>query len=207
MRSVASSSTLPGFDLHIESYVPPGSGMSSSAALTVSLLRALRDLYALPFDDVELARIAQRAETEFVGAPIGMDQMACSLGRPREWLFLDTRWLAFERVTLPAAATLVVINSGVQHQPPAVSTPCGAASRSRPRTVDTLRDLDITAIPQIEKLPYPLAGRARHVVTENQRVHDTVRALRAQRSKSGRGTLFRIACLDARRLSGIYGRG
>ena len=191
LRSVTSN--LPGFDLHIESDVPPGSGLSSSAALTVSLLRGLRDLYKFRFDDVELAKIAQRAETEFVGAPIGiMDQMACSLGRRGEALFLDTRSLAFERVALPADAAVVVIDSGVRHQHAS-----GAYAVRRRESfaaaklmgVDTLRDLDLTAIPQIDKLPDPLSRRARHVVTENQRVHETVRAM-ARNDVATVGALF-----------------
>jgi galactokinase len=172
---------LPGFEVHIESDVPLGSGLSSSAALTVSMLRALRDLFGLTFDDIELARIAQRVETDFVGAPIGiMDQMACSLARPGEALFLDTRSLSFERIPLPRDAELVVIDSGVRHQH------AGGEYATRRREsfaaakllgVDWLRDLDTGALDAIDALPEPLARRARHIVTENQRVHDTVQAL------------------------------
>ena len=91
-------------------------GLSSSAALEVSVLRALRRLFGLEFDDVRLARIGRAVETDFVGAPIGiMDQMASSLAGVGEALFVDTRTLATEPVALPAATELVVINSGVAH--------------------------------------------------------------------------------------------
>ena len=71
-----------GFDARLTSEVPLGSGLSSSAALEVGLMRALRTAFGLALDDVPLALLAQRAENEFVGAPVGiMDQMACSLGR------------------------------------------------------------------------------------------------------------------------------
>src|SRR3954469_2647198 len=88
-----------GFDLHLASTVPIGAGVSSSAALEISLLRALRTRFALELDDVMLARLGQKAETDFVGAPVGiMDQMASSLGRDGEALFLDTRTLAYEHI-------------------------------------------------------------------------------------------------------------
>jgi galactokinase len=172
---------LPGFDLRIESDVPLGSGLSSSAALEVSLLRGLRDLFGLPLDDVELARVAQRAETEFVGAPVGiMDQMACSLARDGEALLLDTRTLDYRRVPLPLDAELVVINSGVQHHN------AGGAYATRRREsfeaarrlgVPYLRDLTPADLDRVNALPEPWARRARHVVTENQRVADAATAL------------------------------
>src|SRR5687767_1712605 len=80
-----------GFDLRIDSAVPLGAGVSSSAALEISVLRALRDLFAFTADDVLLARIAHAVETDFVGAPVGvMDQIAVSLGQEGEALFIDT---------------------------------------------------------------------------------------------------------------------
>jgi galactokinase len=190
LRGIAAD--LPGFDLQIESDVPVGSGLSSSAALVVAVLRALREACHLTFDNVQLARIAQRVETEFVGAPVGiMDQMACSLGQAGEALFLDTRSLVVERIPLPATADLVVINSGVRHQH------AGGEYAVRRREsfeaaeclgVKWLRDLDLTSLPRIEALPDVLARRARHIVTENARVHDTVQAL-------SRGDLQRTGAL------------
>src|SRR5688572_28645019 len=83
---------LEGLDVEISSRIPVGAGVSSSAALTVSTLRALRRLLALDIDDVALAVMARRVETDFVGAPVGvMDQMAASLGSEGEALFIDTR--------------------------------------------------------------------------------------------------------------------
>jgi galactokinase len=175
---------LTGLDLRITSSVPIGAGVSSSAALEISLLRALRALFALPFDDVEIARIGQAAEVEFVGAPVGiMDQMACSLAADHEALFLDTRSLAFERIGLPPAAELAVVDSGVAHQH---ATGDYALRRresfeaARALGVPYLRDLDEGAMPAIERLPALLARRARHVVTENARVLHAVDALRTQ---------------------------
>src|SRR4051794_22617715 len=78
---------LPGFDARIASDVPLGSGVSSSASLSVAMLRALRKVFALGIDDVALALLAKRSENEFIGAPVGvMDPMACSLCEERSAL-------------------------------------------------------------------------------------------------------------------------
>ncbi len=175
--------SVAGMELEIASEVPAGSGLSSSAALEVSLLRALRAAFDLPLDDVRLAWIGQRAENEFIGARVGiMDQMAASLADERTALFLDTRSLAYERVPLLAATELVVIHSGISH-----SHAAGAYNTRRAECeracellgVGQLRDLDLEDLPRVEGLPEPLGRRARHVVTEDARVLDAVAALRA----------------------------
>src|SRR5947209_8595309 len=100
----------------IRSAVPLGAGLSSSAALCVAVLRALREAYALPVGDLQIALLAQQVETDFVGAPVGvMDQMASSLADQRTALFIDTRSLAYERVPLPEGTAIVVIDSGIRH--------------------------------------------------------------------------------------------
>src|SRR6266545_3864503 len=96
--------------------VPMGSGLSSSAALEIALLRALREAFALALTDVQLAQIGQRVENDFVGAPVGiMDQMVCSLGETGQALFLDTDSLTWQLVPMPRSAELVVIDSLVRH--------------------------------------------------------------------------------------------
>lgn len=172
---------LGGFDLRIESDVPPGSGLSSSAALEVSLLRALREAFRLDLDDVKLALAGQKAENDFVGAPVGvMDQMASSLADATTALFLDTRTLRYQRIPLPARAELAVIDSGVSHSH---ST---GEYRVRRREcekaaellgVPQLRDLDRNDLWRLAALPEPLDRRARHVITENARVRGAVAAM------------------------------
>ena len=172
----------PGFDVQIESTVPAGAGVSSSAALEVSVLRALRDLLVFDADDLTLARMAHAAETDFVGAPVGvMDQIAVTIGEEGEALFIDTRTLHMESVPLPSCLEIVVIDSGVPH------AHAGGMYATRRREsfdaaarlgVEWMRDLDRRTLSRIDALPPPLAGRARHVVTENQRVLEAVRALR-----------------------------
>ena len=178
---------LSGFDAWVTSDVPIGAGLSSSAALEVALCRALRDAFALGLDDLEIARIGRAAETDFIGAPIGiMDQMAASLGSVDAALFLDTRTLGYELVPLPPSLELVVVDSGVTH------AHAGGEYAERRAEVDraayilelhTMRDAlerDPRATSAaIAMLAPPLDRRARHVVSENKRVLDTVVALRA----------------------------
>ena len=184
---------VPGLDIRIESTVPAGAGVSSSAALEVSLLRALRTLLSLDLDDVAIARMARAVETDFVGAPIGiMDQMAASVGREGEALFLDTRSLQFERLPFPPTLAVAVIDSGVAH-----AHASGEYARRRGESfeaaallgVATLRDVGASDAPRIAALPPTLARRARHIVTENRRVLEVVEALRAGDARRV-GTLF-----------------
>jgi galactokinase len=174
---------LGGFDLRLESDVPLGSGLSSSAALEISLLRALRQAFALDVDDLALARLGQRAENEFVGARVGiMDQMAAMFSDTTAALFLDTRSLEFRRVALPRDADLVVIHSGVVHRHAGNEYNARRADCERACQllgVRALRDLTPDDLPRLDALPERIRRRARHVITENDRVVRFVRALEA----------------------------
>jgi galactokinase len=170
-----------GVDLRIDSSVPPGSGLSSSAALEIALGRALRAGFALPVDDISLAKLARTAENDFVGAPVGiMDQMACTLADATSALFLDTRSLEYVRLPMPRRAALAVIDSGVSHRHAS-----GEYAVRRSQCAEAARRLgvaelrDITDCERAADLPGPLDRRARHVITENQRVLETVEALAA----------------------------
>jgi galactokinase len=175
---------LRGVDVRVESEVPVGSGLSSSAALEVAFARGLRTLFGLELDNVSLARLSQRAENEFVGAPVGiMDQMAASIARDGSAVFLDTRTLEFEEIPLMPTTELVVIHSGISHSHQAGDyatrrRECEQASLLL--EVPQLRDLDLADLPRIESIPDPYRQRARHVVTENARVLDAVAAIRSQ---------------------------
>ena len=165
-----------------------GSGLSSSAALEIALLRALREAFRLPLTDTDLARLGQRAENELVGAPVGiMDQMVCSLGQPGHALFLDTASLSYQLVPLPPSVELIVIDSQVRHQHASgeyrtrraeCEQACAALNVERLRDVDPV-SLDLADT--LEALPTPLGRRARHVVNENRRVLQMVDALRHER--------------------------
>jgi galactokinase len=184
-----------GFEAHIASTVPVGSGLSSSASLEIALGRALRSAMQFALSDEDLARAGQRAENEFVGAPVGiMDQMACCFARERSPMFLDTRSLTFESVMLPDAAGVLVVHSGVTHQ----HAGGGYAARHRECAdaaaalgVQALREVSEADLPSVlRSLPEPLGRRVRHVVTENARVRRTVAAFRAG-DMTGAGELFR----------------
>ena len=196
LRQEGLGERLRGFKLRVSSQVPVGSGLSSSAALLVSLLRGLRIALALPLSEVELARLARRAEVELVGAPVGiMDQLACALCGPGAALLLDTRSLAMQTVPLPPSLELVVIHSGVVHSHAA------GDYRTRRReceqaavqlAVKSLRDLGPADLSQIMSLPEPLGRRVRHVVMENARVQAAVAALQAADGEL-LGSLFRAS--------------
>jgi galactokinase len=175
---------LRGFALAVSSEIPMGAGLSSSAALSVAVLRALRLAFDWPLDDVDLARLARKIETDFVGAPVGiMDPMAVSLAGEREALFLDTRSLFHQCVPIPDGCELGVIDSGVPH------TNAGPGYRTRRAECDEaarrlgvpeLRDLLGRNVEELAAgLPPPLGRRVRHVLTENARVLAFVDAMRA----------------------------
>ncbi len=179
----AGGHTLGGFEARIDSTVPIGSGLSSSAALEVAVTRALREAFSLEIDDLSIAKLGQRVENEFVGARVGiMDQMVSSLGGDGAALFIDTLDFTYKRVSLPADADVVVINSGVRH-----SNSGGGYNTRRSECeqackllgVRLLREAGPGELPRVEALPEPLRRRARHVVTENQRVLDAVAAISA----------------------------
>jgi galactokinase len=175
--------TLHGFDARIDSGVPLGAGLASSAALTVAFLRGLRQLFGWALDDLSLARLAQRAEVEFVGAPVGMmDPLACSVGIPGAALFIDTQSLRTEHVPLPRSLGLAVLHSGMTHAHASGEyrirrRECEDAARRL--GVPSLRAVGPADLPRIAELPSPLDRRARHVVTENARVLAAVEVLKA----------------------------
>lgn len=174
---------VPPLMVHISSDVPIGSGLSSSAALEIALLRALRTLLGLTLDDVSLALLGQQAEVRFAHVNCGiMDQMAASLADTRHMLFLDTRTLERRLLPLPDGAELIVIDSGV-HRALANSkynerrTECEEAVRQL--GVKALRD--VTDATLMDNLPEPLRRRARHVVRENNRVLEASQGISAER--------------------------
>jgi galactokinase len=168
-----------GFDAIVCSSVPVGGGLSSSAALAVALLRALRARFALALDDLALAELAHWSETRHVGVPVGMlDPMACSLADERTALLIDMQTRACERLALPEAVEIAVVGSGVAHR----NAEGGYRTRrdecrraAAELGVASLRD---ATVDRLGELPEPLARRARHVITENARVLAGVQALR-----------------------------
>lgn len=177
LTAALAGAPLKGFSLELRSDVPQGAGLSSSAALELSVLRALRSCFALDLDDVALARIGQRAEVDFVGAPTGlMDQLASSLGKPDHALAIDMRSLQTQTIAIPESLEIAVIDSGVTH---AHEGPSGYRQRraecDRAVALAGVRSLrDLSSVPRLEPL---LERRVRHVLSENERVTATAEAL------------------------------
>ncbi|TQJ30083.1 galactokinase [Microbacterium sp. SLBN-146] len=177
-----------GVDLAFSSDVPVGAGLSSSAAIENATAVALDDVWQLGLDRVDLAQAGRRAENDAVGAPTGiMDQMASMLGRADAAIFLDCRSLDANVVDLGFAAAgldLVVIDTGVTHAHSTGGYGERRAACERGAAimgVPALRDLSVDDLPRAQELMDDVTfRRVRHVVTENQRVLDTVRTLREE---------------------------
>jgi galactokinase len=179
---------LVGASLQISGGLPPGAGLSSSAALEVALCLALAELgsqhaSAAPedVDRTELAQLCARVENDWVGAHTGLlDQLASLYGAPDAALRIDFRTLAVEQVPLRLGDwRLVVLDSGERH----VHASSGYNERRAECAracellgVESLRDASSDAI---EGLPEPLRRRAEHVLGENEHVREAVAALRA----------------------------
>ncbi|PPF77866.1 galactokinase [Subtercola sp. Z020] len=176
---------LPGFTLHIHSAVPIGAGLSSSAAIECATAVALNEFWQLGLTPKELARVGQIAENQAVGAPTGiMDQSASMLGRSDAAVFLDCRSMQTESVPLGLGAEgleVLVIDTRVSHDHATGGYAARRAScelAAATMGVESLRDLAPADLPRMqEELDDETFRRARHIVTENDRVEETVRRL------------------------------
>lgn len=180
--------SLTGVDIAIASEVPVGAGLSSSAAIEGATAAALNDIWGRGLDRVALAQAGRRAENEAVGAPTGiMDQMASMRGESDAGIFLDCRSLEGDVVDLGFAAAgleVLVIDTRVTHAHSTGGYGERRAACERGAAlmgVPALRDLTVDDLPRAQQLMDDVTfRRVRHVVTEDQRVLDTVRTLRAE---------------------------
>ena len=181
-----------GFDLYVESDVPVGAGLSSSAAIECSVAMGLNDLWEANLERSTLAKIGQRAENEIVGAPTGiMDQTASLFGVVDHVVFLDCRSLVSEAIPLGLqqnSLEIVVMDTKVSHR----LVDGGYAARraaceegAKQMGVSSLRDLSVSDLARAELLLDPLVyKRTKHVVTENSRVLETVELLKSSGPKA-----------------------
>jgi len=180
---------LCGADLVVSTDVPLGSGLSSSAALEVSVAHALTTAAGLPFAPVEIARICQRAENDYVGMRCGiMDQYVSACGVAGNALLIDCRSLESRNVPIAPNLRLLIANSNVRHQHAggeynARREACEEGVRLlRPYLgpIAALRDVTPADLERHRRiLPELIHRRCRHIVTENARVLEAERALKA----------------------------
>ncbi|WP_260639150.1 galactokinase [Streptomyces angustmyceticus] len=205
-----------GADLHFDSTVPTGAGLSSSAALEIATALALGDLYGLGQEPQHLARLAQRAENAFVGVPCGiMDQTAAACCTEGHALFLDTRDLGRRQIPFDLAGEglrLLVVDTRVKHElgdGAYAERRAGCERGARALGVRALRDVPYAHLPEaLARLADEPAIQAlvRHIVTENHRVEEVVAHLDAGRTRAigplltaGHASLrddFKISCRE-----------
>jgi galactokinase len=177
--------TSKGFDLYVESNVPVGAGLSSSAAIECSVALALNDLWGAGLSKNVLAKVGQKAENEIVGAPTGiMDQTASLFGQADHAVFLDCRTLDAKATALSLEENgleIWVMDTRVAHR----LTDGGYAARrascekaTELLGVSSLRDVTVESLEASKHLLDDVVyKRAKHVVTENERVQQTVKLL------------------------------
>jgi len=191
--------TFDGANLAIASDVPIGAGLSSSAALEISVGFAFSEMAGLEISRLRLAQAAQEAEHVFVGTNSGlMDQMTASLAQESHAMLIDCRSLQVTQIPMRLPSTAIVIcDTRMKHA--LVSSAYNDRRRECERAVELLREKrpDVSALRDLERddidlladLPEPERRRARHVVTENERTLKAAQALKVS-DVSKLGTLM-----------------
>ncbi|MCA9980420.1 MAG: galactokinase [Anaerolineales bacterium] len=182
-----SGHTLNGFEGVLVSDVPMGAGLSSSAALELAIARAFAEVSRLDWDPAEMALLAQKAENQWVGMNCGiMDQMISAAGQAGHALFIDCRDLSSESVPLPKGTAVVILDTAtrrglVDSAYNERRAQCEAAAKFF--GVPALRDVSVADLEArgeaLETLNPLIYRRAKHVITENERVQQAKNALRA----------------------------
>jgi galactokinase len=180
---------LAGMDLVFSGNIPQGSGLSSSAALEVSIALTLQSLNGFSMNGPDLARLCQRAENNFVGMNCGiMDQFISMMGRKDHALFLDCRTLEYRHIPLELDDYRILIcHSGVKHslvdseynkRRQECETGVAILSQKHPN-IRALRDATLAELNALKnELNQTIYRRCRHVITENQRVLKSIESLK-----------------------------
>ncbi len=179
--------TLSGFEGVLISDVPMGAGLSSSAALELAIARAFAEVSKLDWNPAAMALLAQKAENEWVGMNCGiMDQMISAAGQAGHALFIDCRSLAHESVPLPRGTAVVILDTAtrrglVDSAYNERRTQCEAAAEFF--GVSALRDVSVADLEargsELETYDPLIYRRAKHIITENERVRQSKNGLRA----------------------------
>jgi galactokinase len=185
VRACAEAGAAAALEAELTSTVPEGSGLSSSAAVEVAFALALLDAAGGELAPVEVAQLCRRAEHSATGVPSGiMDQLTSVAGVPGSALLIDCRTLAVEPVRLPRDLAVVAADSGIPRRledTPYAERRAACDEAARRLGLQSLRDATLEQVRD--------DALARHVVTENARVHETAAALRAGDLESA-GRLF-----------------
>lgn len=175
---------LQGWEGVIIGDVPQGSGLSSSAALEVAAARAFAVSSDLVWDPVEMAKICQHAENDWIGTKSGiMDQMISAAGVEGRALLIDCRWLSLDPVPLPADTLIVIMDTMTRRELVTSAynerrAQCEEAAKFF--NVPALRDVSVQQFEAAAELLDPVvAKRARHVITENDRTEQAAAVMRA----------------------------
>ena len=179
---------LRGAELLIVSDMPSGAGLSSSAALEISVGLALTEISAQPIDKIQLALVGQAAEHEFVGAKVGiMDQYVSALGRKNHALLIDCRSLKAKQIPFAGGDVAIVIcDSKVKHELAASEYNTRRAEcehgvkllKEFLPNITKLRDVSVKDFAKYESnLPEVIKKRCRHVITENEQTLNAAEAL------------------------------
>ncbi|MFN3214782.1 MAG: galactokinase [Henriciella sp.] len=172
-----------GIDLFIESDVPDGAGVSSSAALITAILRASAEMASVQIDPVEVAKHARAVENDYIGMPCGiMDQMAVGLSDPGSALALDCHTLNYDVIDIPDTWSFVTLHSGVRRELAdgrykARFEECAQAAERL--GAEELCLLDQSQRSGLASLPENLRKRAQHVTSEHNRVLAATAAMKA----------------------------
>ncbi len=197
---------LRGWDGMMAGDVPVGAGLSSSAAVEMATARAFAIASGWEWDPLRVAKIGQQAENDWIGVKSGiMDQMASAACREGHALFLDCRSLEIQQVPLPEDVSIIVMDTGtrrglIDSTYNERRAQCEAAAHFL--GVGSLRDVSLERLREVERAkPEGLRDvtlrRARHVITENQRVLDAVEEMR-RGNMAGLGKLLNGSHLSLR---------
>jgi galactokinase len=184
-----------GYDMLFWGNVPNGAGLSSSASLEVVTAFALNDQMATQLDRIDLVKMSQKAENEFVGVNCGiMDQFASCMGKKDHAIFLNCDTLEYELVPVALDGYKVLISNtnsphkldAGQYNKRVAECQAAVADISNKRPVKSLGELTLTDFQEVEDAisDETVKKRARHVVSEIQRTVDAVGALKAGKLES-----------------------
>jgi galactokinase len=179
---------LKGMDMMFSGTIPNGAGLSSSASIEMVTAYALNDILGTRLDMIDLVKLSQKAENDFVGVKCGiMDQFAAGMGKKDHAVFINCKTLEYETIPLNPGDYKILISNTNKRRGLAGSkynerrAQCEAAVKmlSKAKKIKFLGDLNLERFNEIKHLIQDeiILKRARHVISENERVLDAIKAL------------------------------